>query len=183
MAKTGNVTTTGGTSDSIKAAVMGDLTPNLTLGQVVANALGGSEDDLVVTIDLENRTVKVKGTASAADLPAHGAHGAEFTLDDDTKKVAPWTGAGLAEIIAISNTAAKPQRSLASLISAIEDAETNEEIAFAKRIVVDQVNEKVIVYNGDVDTLDFVDFDAAADLAAFEAPVEVSGGVTHGPFE
>lgn len=184
MAKVGNVSPTGGASTAIISAVMGDLTPNLTLGQLVAAALSGTEDNVVVDIDLSARTVRVLAAAASGDLPAHGTYGADFTLDDTSKKVAPWTGVGESTVIGLSNATSKPQRSLASMISAVEDAVAAGVLDPDKymRVFVDQVTGKVRVVS-DSDTPDLTAIDAATPLAAFEAPVASTSSTPHGPFE
>lgn len=185
MAKAGDITATGTDAD-IKAAVQGDLTPELTLGAVAAAALSGSDDPLNIAVDLLAGTVKVYGPAAMDDVNFSASEPGEavFTLDDATKKVAPWTGSGAStDLTALANDTAKPSRSMASLVSVLEDAiragldpTTN---PTATLIVVSQDNLKV----GALDRAHVEDNVSATPLATFTQVVPTAGGHIRGLFE
>ena len=182
MAKSGSVTGNGGNAE-IEAAALGDLTPSLTLGQIAANSLAGSSLKEQILIDLAARTVKVWTGAGAidADPTSDDVYGA-FTLDDDTKKVAPWTAAavgasGVPGLLALANTAVKPSRSLASMISAAEDFLTANPPADGVDIVIDQNTEQLIfIKHGVVNSV-------VAPLEIFTQVLQQSDGTVQNAFE
>ncbi len=189
MAKTGSIIAEG-TDQGIEGAVLGDLTPSLTLGQVAANALGGSDSKELIVVDLYGRTAKVFTGADATALSASvtaqiGDHGTSFSRDDNTLKVSPWTGVGEeATLVVVANTAAKPKRSLSSLISAIEDAvlvgNPNFDQGDGVQVIVDQVSEKLYVFNG---TAGLIDLTGKNPVAEFTQEVVQSDGTIKNAFE
>lgn len=183
MAKSGEVTSSGSNAE-IQNAVTRFSAPILTLAQIAALALNGSNSALRLIVDPTARTVKVltNGDAINTDDVSHNAL-AHFTQDADGK-VTPWTGALQVStddsLIAVANAAAKPQRSLAGLLAALEDAisETGP-VPPDSVFIVDQSTGKVSVFATD-------DMDAlltATTIASFTQTVPEGGSVIHNAFE
>ncbi len=137
-------------------AVQGDITPEMSLGQAAAAMLSGSDDPIQVLVNLSDRTVKAYNVSA----PLVGLQDAAlYITPDDAAKVTTWVavvGVQESEVPGITavaletppgpiNADYKPSRSLASLISVIEDKLAAAGTANA-RIVVNQVNETVTVW-------------------------------------
>lgn len=152
MAKSGDITVTGGTP--FIAAVQGDITPEMSLGQAAAAALAGSDDPLCLVVDLSTRTIK------AYDVAAEGQNDPMLNVvPDNDAKVTPWTaessnGDAPPTLTGEDSDGAHPglinatykiARSLSSLISIIEDELAKVGNANAK-ITVDQINNRVRVW-------------------------------------
>ncbi len=147
MAKSGDIIGAG-PGTAIVNAVVASQVPTLTLGQIAAAALSGSSDKEVVVISTVDRTAKVFTGADAAAISAEAGYGDTqglFTPDGEGK-VTPWTGSSnTGALDPVANTTAKPSRSMASLVSSIEDAVTTQELGDVQ-IVVDQIKGEVDVY-------------------------------------
>lgn len=182
-AKTGNIAISGSNAE-IVAGVLGDQTPNMTLGQLVAAELLAAPDALFVDIDLGTRTVKTKLAANAPTLTSSSA---EITFDEPSKRVSSVTmnlveaGTDITDAGANVEDSVKPTFSLSSLISRLEDSflgpiGVDRDLNNA-HIIVDQAQGKVIIVR-------------AASMPAVNSPVatatqtfDVAGGVTRLPFE
>ncbi len=182
MAKTGDIGATG-TGTGVVQSVMGDQTPEMTLGAAVAASLAGSSDELQVVIDLAARTAKVFGPAVNAtnNDDAIGI----FTQDDPTKKVTGWTGSGANEPLNdVANVTSKPARSMASLVSAIEDMVATSPALAGAVIAVDQLGERVKVYSPGTTVADVFIPDAPPPLlATVTQTIAQSDGTVRNAFE
>lgn len=147
MAKSGTITGGGSNADLVEEVSQSEA-PIMTIGQLVAAILAASPIPRLLEVDLGGRTVSA--FASAAQADEDGTSLVNFGMDDDTKKVAPWTGndgdappdAPLQTAIKnVANAAAKPSRSLAGLINALDDlAATQPNL---QKIIIDQVGAEV----------------------------------------
>lgn len=156
MAKSGDITAAGA-SEPIKSAILGDITPEMTLGQVAAASLSGSSAKLQVEVDPQTRVVRVNTPDPDDAADPSGDAVAVFEPDTDGKTTS-WTGTGLATLIPVVNAQSKRSLSLASLVSALEDKLL--ELGLTHKIFVDQVTEKVSVIPTDVSGISPADADA-----------------------
>lgn len=182
MAKSGEISAAGANAP-IQAAVTRFQAPVLTLAQITALALGGSDSPLRLIVDPINRTVKVYAANAPfeADGLIDGAK-ATFTQDDGREKVRPWTGTGDdAEMIELANEEKKASRSLTALVNTLEDAlsDTHTIRDYDPAFFVDQVTGKVGLF--DQELLD--DVAAAAPLATFTQTLPENQSVVHNAFE
>ncbi len=150
MAKSGTINASVGANDPIGLAVVSQDAPIMTLGQMVAAALSGSNSPEVVYVTLENRTAAVysgsEAQAMSAEIEAANSR-EEFVPDDENAKTGPWTASKASPLAPVANAALKPSRSLASLVSAIEDFIANNPAEVGRYIAIDQVTGKVSVFS------------------------------------
>jgi hypothetical protein len=155
MAKSGTVTGAGSNAALVED-VSGAEAPVMTLGAIAAAALAASSVERKLEVDLMARTVKVYAGAATVN---HGPGGsvAVLTQDDASKRTSEWTAVKgttadtitdppVVNVLAVSNAQAKPTRSLASLINALDDSWTLYNGGGAgSKIIVDQDAAEVIV--------------------------------------
>jgi hypothetical protein len=157
MAKSGDITVTGATP--FVAAVQGDVTPEMSLGQASAALLQGSDEELVLLINGTDRTIRaylesaVGGAVQGANdpyllfTPQSVAKVATWTVDDPTGAATIAIPSLVSEdsMVGVIMAKFKPAFSMASLISKIEDefAKANQP---APKIVVNQATGKIYVW-------------------------------------
>jgi hypothetical protein len=168
MAKSGPVSLDVASDPQVENAVLKNEAPILTLGAIAALALGASSFKLVERVNLADRTVGIfnndgfgyhAASASTDTAKADNAANllAKFTQDVDGK-ITPWTGVAtgadaMAGLLAVANTATKPTRSLAALISAVEDYLAANPPGFGVDVIVDQIAAEVRVVKSLADPL------------------------------
>lgn len=151
MAKSGTIVVTDGEQTPIGQAVLKPTPVIMTLGAVAANALGGSNSPEVLIVDLTARQVlgfadAQADTASGYITAAASSVIEAFTQDDDTARLSGWTASKGSDLAPISDAAAKPVRSLAALLTAIEDYVAANPSSTGRVIAVDQKLGKVSVF-------------------------------------
>jgi hypothetical protein len=152
MAKTGKVVPESGADAAIAAAVLQVTPAIMSLGQIASNALSGSDSPELLVVDLGTRKVSAfltsKANTVSTAIQAASDKIERMVPDDDTKRVSSWTSTpGIDPTGAVANDTAKAQRSLASLISAIEDAYSAGSYPGPLSIVVDQVAGNITVFS------------------------------------
>lgn len=150
-AKSGTVTAPiGGTTDLAKSA-LNVAAPIMTLGQMVAAALSGSNNPLVCHVDVANRKVEVWDAAKAnamSNAIQAGIANAVDALSQDSPggKTAAWSASKNSALSAPITTAVKPQFSIAALISALESYISSNSGETTKDVYVDQVQGNVYAF-------------------------------------
>lgn len=160
MAKSGTITlVTGQATDPVVVAALNSTPPIMTLGSVAVAALAGSNDPLVLKIDLVNRKVEVAEGAKAGDASAAveailaTEKVAVLTQDDDSKRVSSWSdtvgGASTNALV----TPVKPTLSLAGILAALENYHLMSPTFPGNIIYVDQVLGKVTLIDSSNDII------------------------------
>ncbi len=159
MAKSGTISGAGSNAALVNEVAEAEA-PVMTLGAITAAVLAASPLERKLEVDLMARTVKVFGGQAAL---SHGAQGSVAVIgqDDTTKRTTAWTAVKgttadlvtdppVVNVLAVPNAQAKPVRSLATLINALDDSWTlNSGGGAASKIIVDQDAAEVIVEDGD----------------------------------
>lgn len=167
MAKSGTIKIPDATEpgdSAIADAVVQSEAPTMNLGAVAARVLEVATEARLVTVDMTNRRVGSVPVTGGSFTPGSGAKLIGTLIrDDPTKRVSPWSLSGgdslTGDAAAIAFKAAieaslaevKPARSLASQISAIEDALAGLETAPGSNVTVHVTQEddgEVKVYVG-----------------------------------
>jgi len=186
MAKTGTITAVSGSATAIKSTVAASDPRVSNLGSVVADVLAANTAKSLVCVSTIDRTVTLLPTASNGAVET-ALTGAGLDVDKitptTTSRSTPWIVTGVDEGPLKTELdglvlAKSPSFSIASLVSAIEDAAAG--VGKSAIITINQETAEVKVWQGvDADLVDVCDDTITAlpgMLAHFKQDVQASSG-------
>lgn len=196
MAKSGQITVSKGATSTVGTTIAPPSPTISPLGSVVANALAGADDPKTIVVNLQSKKVYVGDDAGVDGLVETNPDGSAvlvLTKDQTDVKSSPWSKVGslsptgkFAAVNTAITAAVKPARTLAQVVSAVEDALAAMDPVPTDRgvLVISQENGKVVYLDDSTDvTSNNNGLTTIAEVVAEQTYITTGGGPAPQPFE